>query len=297
MIFRTAPYLFAAALLHPVCACNAAKAQTIPLFEVAKFMSTSATDEQDAGNWYRMLFRVAGPNVARLKDDLNPTVALMAAWYRLRVGVNATPRKHGQLATGPLRKAEIEDFLASIEHKMRPEIPKWWRESFMKAVFVFQEPANNDYRPFAGGINLPVGTKIDRGERRTAIKIGSKSAELVNRVFDPLMKRAQLTNRHGYLTISLGKRHCHIANFDDAGFRFPLYSVDLETQQLAWTQKVWASGRHLAYGPSFHKVELSEQGDRLFVFGCDPQAIYFECFDVKTGKPTCRFSSNFWCDD
>jgi hypothetical protein len=187
--------------------------RTIPLFEIAKNMSAAATDAEEAGVWYRMLFQMSGPKTGQLKHDANATLALMAAWHDLRVDTASNRGDQVRFVTRPLKEADVNYFIGFIEGKINVSVPKWWWKSFLKGYsvhgeLIFPYPENDEYRRDSKGLHMPVSTKIERGERRTTIEVGSESFSLDNQAMEPVMKRVQAGGPGEYLSICKGKRYC-----------------------------------------------------------------------------------------
>jgi hypothetical protein len=62
-----------------------------------------------------------------------------------------------------------------------------------------------------------------------------------------------------------------------------------------WESEVWALKKWSHMGSSArHRVELTTEGDVVFVFGAAFGGLYLEAFDLDTGKGQYRFCTSYW---
>ena len=263
------------------------RAQAVPLVLTARTMGVTAKNPDEACIAFRLLFQLSGSVAHELKYDTNSTVAFQAAW-RERLSQRPHSTDHN-----------MEYFVGFVEGRLHSPVPAWWKTtcatSSVNASNDFNFSSGQDYRYRRSlGVLIPNEVRIVRGKSHTTIDTPSGSFDVVNGLIDPLINRAQSSGPAEFINISKGRQRCYVAHYTDSAFQYSLFAIDLKGQQIAWASKVWAAARHRGPATSFHRVEIQERDGKVFVFGADPGAVYFECFGARTGQAITRFSSNGW---
>jgi len=74
-----------------------------------------------------------------------------------------------------------------------------------------------------------------------------------------------------------------------------LFCVDSKSGRILWHQEVWGTSYSFSVAgvpPSWHQTVFKTK-DQFVVFG-EGSSCFVEAFDVKTGQPAFRFSTNLW---
>jgi hypothetical protein len=90
------------------------------------------------------------------------------------------------------------------------------------------------------------------------------------------------------------KRSVVAAYFGGGGNGCHIYGFEGQGGKPAWKADVWSAGRTILAGRSYHKVELRQKGDTVYLFGAESHGMYVEAFDVATGKCRFRFCTCYW---
>jgi hypothetical protein len=81
-----------------------------------------------------------------------------------------------------------------------------------------------------------------------------------------------------------------------AGSSNSICAKNTQSLKLLWTNKVWAVRRLALMGVGRHQVELIASKTQVFVFGAESHGLYFEAFDLNSGKPVLRFCTHYLAD-
>ena len=93
----------------------------------------------------------------------------------------------------------------------------------------------------------------------------------------------------------IGKKSTLIVMFSvDAPDTSPIICVDSSTGKINWRAELWGAGGQIGGGFSSNCLQLSCNESTAIIFGLSTTGAYAETFDLKTGKPVFRFSTNYW---
>src|SRR5262249_10548084 len=87
--------------------------------------------------------------------------------------------------------------------------------------------------------------------------------------------------------------NCYVAAYDNAGYPYRLACVERSTAKIRWIAEVWASEWGGITGIHHQWVEVSEQGNRVAVFGVASVGFHAEVFRVDDGIDVLRFSNAY----
>ena len=86
---------------------------------------------------------------------------------------------------------------------------------------------------------------------------------------------------------------CYVAGHESVRYPYRLASVDRGTGKTRWVAKVWASWWYGATGHHHQWVEVTEQEDRVVVFGVASTGFHVEAFRQDDGANVFRFSNSY----
>jgi hypothetical protein len=89
------------------------------------------------------------------------------------------------------------------------------------------------------------------------------------------------------------RTRCYVAVHDPVGCPYRLAAVDRQLGEVRWVTKVWGSWWGDATGQHHQWLEVTEQGDRVVVFGRASGTFHVEAFRADDGANLFRFSNSY----
>jgi hypothetical protein len=241
---------------------------------------------------YRALFKsVKSEGLRRLQMNSSDTIAIQAAWEELELTIPTNPDR----VVRPDRD-KLARFLGFLEGRARVQAPQWWTDAVLDAR------ANRRGNVYAGGLSMsedregkdkaamppPLAT-FDRQDGKAVVRVNSNSAPIP----DDLREKLRMDGLKDSLTALMTRRHCYVAAYDSVGYPYELACLDRSSGKIRWLANVWASWWGGATGHHSQWVEVTEQGDRVVVFGVASVGFHAEGFRVEDGVNLFRFSNSY----
>lgn len=252
---------------------------------------------------YKTLFEKVGrAGLPELLKDKDTGVALQAAWeLHKKLVKRDKPNKDSTLirSTETYDATEMKKFLAFIKDRTKAPIPDWWAAGISDLYVVDMDEVRGHLYfgdiPRLKEIELGdqtwlvrEGVIMKRQGKITSYQSGDVTLQVPKELF-PKLDRANLAD------LVTEKETCLASYQSSGGYRFNVAKVDNKTSKHVWTAEVWAVDRRTLFGPSaMHRIEMTQAGDVLFVFGAEAFGMYIEAFDLETGKSQFRFCSSNW---
>jgi hypothetical protein len=87
---------------------------------------------------------------------------------------------------------------------------------------------------------------------------------------------------------------CFVAVYHPGGSPYRLACVERSSAKVRWVSRVWGSWwGGIAGFPGPQWLEVTEQGDRIVVFGVTIGGFHVEAFRVRDGVNVLRFSNSY----
>ncbi|HJZ56210.1 MAG TPA: hypothetical protein VKE74_14685 [Gemmataceae bacterium] len=238
--------------------------------------------------WFQEVGRAGLPELTK---DTDTGIALQAAWE-----VHKKPAKRPQpleLRTDDVYDpAELGKFLAFLKDRTKAPVPTWWAERVVDVDLFpgrhhgFDGRGGPKLRGSKAGIVVPEGVELERREGTLTYSVGGRAVEFPADVFAPYFV--------DILTGLVGEKQSVVAGYvRGGGFEFSLAGFEGKGGKPTWKGEVWAAGRVLG-GNAFHRAELTQAGDTVFVFGVESHGAYLEAFDIPSGECRFRFCTGYW---
>lgn len=250
----------------------------------------AAKDPSDAATRYGPLFKSAKVDgLRRLQMIANDTIAIQAAWEEVELTVPDKPDRKVRPD-----HAKLARFLGFLEGRARVQAPDWWAESLLDAR------ANRRGNVYPGGINLadrrvpdvaapPRPATFDMQDGKPVVRVGSESAPIPENVRKKLMPNGFRDCVSALITPS----RCYVAVYDSVGYPYQLACVERSSARILWVAGVWASWWGSTTGVHKQWVEVTEQGNRVVVFGVASSGFHVEAFRMDDGVNVLRFSNSY----
>jgi hypothetical protein len=251
----------------------------------------AAKDPSRAASDYGALFKSATTeDLRRLQMNSSDTIAIQAAWEEVEQTV---PVKPDQVVRPDREK--LTRFLGFLEGRARVRAPEWWAEALLDAR------ANRRGNLYAGGLNigerrasrtsaaLPRSATFDSKDGKPVVRLGAVSVPVAEDLRDKLKGTKFFDGVSALITSS----HCYIAAYDDVGYPYRLACVERASAKTLWVTEVWESWWANATGQHRQWVEVTEQGDRIVVFGVASAGFHVEAFRADDGVNVLRFSNSY----
>jgi hypothetical protein len=241
---------------------------------------------------YRLLFKTVGKEgLRRLQVSPHDGIAIQSAWEELELTI---PEKRP-----PNHRPEHDKlvwFLGFLEGRGRLRAPQWWADALIDARanarhnVYFDRP---DFKyiktaPPDPAMIPPPRARFEEKDGNLTVRVGAESAAL------PKDFRSQIkaSNIAEGISALITPGRCYVAIYDEWGFPYKLACVDRKSLQVKWTRQVWGSWWAYTSGASHQWIELTEQGDRVVVFGA-AGPFHVEAFRVDDGSTVFRFSNSY----
>lgn len=252
-----------------------------------------AKTPHDAVSAYSTLFKEATTEeVRRLQANPSDTIAVQAAWQQIELAI---PEKPPQVVRPDSDK--LARFLGYLEGRARLQAPQWW------AAAILDARANRRGNVYAGGITLadyremkpsatalPPQAKFDLREGKPVVRVGSEFAIIPDGLREKLGSDQFVDGVCALVT----NDRVYLGAFDSVGYPYKLACVDRSSAKVRWVADVWGAWWGNFGGQSRQWVEVTEQGDRVAVFGVSSVGFHVEAFRIDDGANVLRFSNSYW---
>src|SRR5262249_26329045 len=156
------------------------------------------------------------------------------------------------------------------EGRGRVQAPRWWAEAVLDAR------ANRRGNIYAGGLKMadhrkqkskpaapPPQATFDKQAGKPGAPVGTVSLAVPE---DPPTK-LNVDQGHSEISALITPSRCYVAAYENVGYPYRLACVERSSGKIRWVSEVWASWWGGGTGIHFQWVEVTEQGDRVVVFG------------------------------
>jgi hypothetical protein len=248
---------------------------------------------QGACKAYRALFSKVGPDgVRKLLTHPDDSIAIQAAWEEVALTV---PEREPRIAVRPDGR-KLAWFLGFLEERGRVQPPLWWSEMVLDSRANRRDniyPGNPKEMPYheAGldGAQAPRDTTLKKEGDQVLLKVGSEAVLIPESVLEKTDRGTVLCGVSAFVTPT----RCYLAVHGDVGYSYPVACIDRSTAKVIWKSEVWGTWWGGATGIHFMWVAVTEQHDRIVVFGAGTTGIHVEAFRPDDGKNVFRFSSSY----
>jgi hypothetical protein len=252
----------------------------------------AAKDPSDAETGYHALFKSATTSgLRRLQTNPSDTIAIQAAWQEVELTVPERPER----VVRPDRD-KLSWFLGFLEGRGRVQAPQWWAEAVLDAR------ANRRGNVYAGGVGKadprmarpnaaapPHQATLGHKDGKPVVWVGSVSAPIPRDLDEKLKTGASIYKVSALITSS----HCYVAVYGPVGCPYRLTCVERSSAKTRWVAEVWASWWYPFSGYHRGWVEVTEQGNRVVVFGVASVGFHAEAFRMEDGANVFRFSNSY----
>jgi hypothetical protein len=179
-------------------------------------------------------------------------------------------------------------FCGYIEGKADITPPDWWRESLENL-----KVSENSKSGFVFRSKLDEAQSYEfRVVKDTAfVSVGEKEFELPKTTFIDAVNRAEKNGgaRKIALAISNDDGLVVFAIFNNFGAPFSVICVDKKSKRMIWSQTVKGGNRGVLLGTNFQNISISMNDHDVTVWGCEGASLFFENFDLKSGRKRCFY--------
>lgn len=257
----------------------------------------ASTREQKAKAYRDLLAPLDPEQLGDLAKGDDMGLAFQASWELSRKVIKRPKGIAGRTEL-VYDRDQLSKVVDRIKIRTKSSIPKWWREAITDidvtpgdkhALFgyVTSRPVKTSKADF--GCLLLNESKLQTRAEKTGIFSSSKDRSLS---FD--MEELGVS-RDGGLSGVIGDKYSALTPYSTAGAtEYRIIGYDNDKGRSIWSNVVWATGRSLVLGDSYHRVEVVTDDLTFFVFGAESHGAYLEAFDAKSGKSVFRFCTSYW---
>ena len=260
--------------------------------ESPRTLVLEAKNSLEAGKVYHnLLKRAQRSSLARLQEDDNIGIALMAAYQPIikqnerwqEADESDTQGERPKARRREIHQALATEFLKFFEERTALDAPEWWKKA----------ARDGWYYDYNDPVSYPDLLSIENGA--VVLADGQQltlSPEALAELKDPVLG---LQPRE--CTALIDGDSAYVAAIDYAGSLSRIIRIERKTGELIWRADNWAfgfenMGAHV--GVVSHNAAVTLQDGVVAVWGESFSNIYLEAFDAETGKSKYRFTTNLW---
>ena len=246
---------------------------------------------------FRSLFKQVGVDgLKKLQDHSDDSIALQAAWESVELTVPVqNPGQHLR----PDRK-QLEWFLSFMEKRCKVKAPSWWISSLLDANanrrYNIWFPAPNPdiyHRAGVDDVRSPLDTTLLRDGLKLTLKVAKESITIPENLFSKWNSGDLMHN----ISALVNDKRCYVAVHDDCGNFYKLTCIDRSSNKMIWQTEVWGHYWGGSSGRSRGWVSITEQNDRIVIFGQSGIGFHVEAFRSEDGKNLFRVSNGYRRED
>ena len=241
---------------------------------------------------YESLFEKIGTEgVWNLLMYPSDSIAIQAAWEVVALSI---PERTEDKVVRPQR-TKLKWFVRFLERRGRVKAPKWWVESLLDSRAAggrYISPGTPNEQPYhKAGLDLissPPDTTLTKDGGRILVHVGRESVPIP----EDLLTKSDAGNFNCYVSVLITPSRCYIAVHDDVGYPYDLACIDRTSAKVLWKSKAWGTWWGGVSGRQRQMfVTVTEQDNRVVVFGSGDTGINAEAFRSDNGANLFRFSS------
>jgi hypothetical protein len=235
---------------------------------------------------YRELFKKVGAEGLReLQTHSEDGISIQAAWEEVVLKVPEKKSVH-------LDRHKLDWFLGFLEGRARLRAPSWWSDSLLDSEayrpnLVYVRPGMPKENPYhelgLDHFRGPHNTSLKREHEKIVLRVGKEAVPIPE---DLLVKEN--------VSALMKPSHCYIAVHENVGHGYKLACIDRTSEKLVWKTDVFGTWwGDFSTGPAQMWVSVTEQKERIVVFGAAATGLHVEAFRAKDGKNLFRFSTSY----
>ena len=241
---------------------------------------------------YHTLFNNVNPDeLGPLQTHREDSIAVRAAWQTV---VFSAPDNGSEGEQRPDRR-RLDWFLGFLQGRLRIQTPSWWSDALLdcraRSGYVrpgdFRKPTC--HKAGAGELRAPADTALKQDGDTVTLTVGNESAPLPKE----LLAKTDTIPHRPTITVLMTPSRYYIAVYSQVGFFHDLACVDRSSGKTLWRSTVRGAWSGAFSGCHKANVTITEQGERVVVFGCALTGIYVEVFQSADGSVVSRFASSY----
>lgn len=238
----------------------------------------------------RLLAAIPPHNLPALKQHKHHTIAFAAAWNDVRANFpKATDVDAIDQMGARIDRKALDRFVGFIEGRLHVNVPKVWNKSLLTTrvqseghLFNLEFAKSWPDQTTDAGQSAPLSVFANKEDNRLRVSTGGGSCLLPE----------EIDNQEHSVCALIHKKNCFVAFYEEVGFGYPVYCVDVETEKVKWKSNVLGGWYGGASGAGhMHRVAMRVENDQLIIFGACLTSSYVEAFSSISGKPVCRFTT------
>ena len=248
----------------------------------AKGPSTSAYGPGMAKGYRKMFARIGPGGIRQLQAHSNDGVALQAAWEEVALTV---PEKEPKQAVRP-DSHRLAWFLGIVEGRLHTQVPQWWQEVVLDCganrrdnIYPGQPKENPYHKAGLDTARCPRDTTLRREAGTIMLRTEKESVAIPENVLGKSDDGRVDSNVSALFT----PVRCYLAVHGDWGYGFQLICIDRPSAKVLWKTDVWGTWWAGVEGQSDMWVAVTEQKNRVSVFGASSNGIHVEGFRKEDG--------------
>lgn len=250
-------------------------------------------ERSDARKGYRQLFsKVDAAGLQRLQSYPDDNIALQAAWQEVELTI-PVGKQLDQVR--PDRK-KLEWFLSFMEQRCKLKTPEWWKATVLEAIanqrydlFLHRAKGHPYHDAGVDRVRAPRDTTLRRTHDKLTLHIGTDFLVIPEELFRKLIQGEYGSDFSALFTPT----SCYVVVHDDFGSPCKMTCLDRATAQVKWRTDIWGSWWLSIAGEGAAYVTVTEQADRIIVFGTAPYGFHVEAFNAADGKNLFRVTNRY----
>lgn len=241
----------------------------------------------------RVLFKKIGAEgIHRLLTHNSDSIALRAAWQE----VSLTVPEMEQSRAGRPDRQKLAWFIGFLEGRTRVKAPQWWIEAMLESeagrrdnIFPGQAKLPAYHDAGLGWSRAPLDTTLVDKDGTVTLRVGEATVAIPGGLLQRDDAGKTMSNVSGLVT----KSRCYLAIHDEVGFPYTLACIDRSSGKVRWKADAWGCYIGGTGGQFDSAITVTEQDDRVIVFGGATTGFHVEGFRSDDGKNLFRVSNSF----
>jgi hypothetical protein len=254
---------------------------------------TITDDPGAAQKAYRILFKKIGADgIHNLLVHTSDTIAIRAAWEEVNLTV---PEMEQSKVLRPDRH-KLDWFIGFLVGRVHVKPPQWWIDAMVESkanrrdnIYPDMSMKRMYHDSGLGSIRAPLDTTLTEKGGNVVLRVAGESVAFPME----LLRKDDAGKATGSVSAILSPSRYYVAVHEDVGYPYRLACIDRASGKERWSAKTWGSWAFNADGVFDCWITVTEQDDRIILFGAASTGFHVEGFRSDDGRNLFRVSNTF----
>ncbi len=174
--------------------------------------------------------------------------------------------------------------------------PQWWIDAMVESkanrrdnIYPDMSKKQMYHEAGLGWSRAPLDTTLEEKDDKTILRVGKATVPMAAGLLEKDGAGKVRSDVSAFFTAS----RCYVAIHDDVGFPYVIACIDRSSGEVRWKSDVWGSYVGGTGGQFDSWITVTEQEDRVIVFGVATTGFHVEGFRSDNGANLFRVSNFF----